>query len=80
MTDRIVTIRGEKKTEQERKDEDYRVMERSFGKFSRSVTLPFAPDADKVEAKFNKGVLNLTLPKPPEEKSKTRKIAVKTGN
>lgn len=77
VTDRLLTVSGEKKTEAERKDEDYHVMERAYGRFSRSVTLPFEPDPRKVEAKFAKGVLTLTVPKSPEVTARTRKIAVK---
>jgi len=77
ISDTLLTIRGEKKFE--RKDEkggDYRVVERSFGEFSRSVTLPFAVDPDAVEASFKNGVLKLTLPKPPEAQTRTRRIAI----
>lgn len=77
VTDRVLTVSGEKKTEEERKEENYHVMERSYGRFSRSITLPFEPDPAKVEASFSKGVLTITLPKPPEAAAKTRKIAVK---
>ena len=52
-------------------------MERSYGKFSRSLTLPYAPDPDKIEAKFDKGVLKISVPKPPEEVTQTKKIPVK---
>ncbi len=70
-------VSGEKKSESKRDEDDYRVMERSYGKFSRSVTLPFEPDPDKVKASFEKGVLTLILPKPPEQAKKAKKIAVK---
>lgn len=79
VTDRLLKISGEKKTEDERKEADYHVMERSYGKFTRSMTLPFAPDPDKIEAKFDKGVLTVSVPKPPEEATGTKKIEVKTG-
>ena len=49
--------------------------ERGFGKFSRTLTLPFPVDADKVEARFDSGVLSLVMPKSPE--AKPRKIEVK---
>ena len=77
VTDRLLKISGEKKTEDERKEADYHVMERSYGKFSRSLTLPYAPDPDKIEAKFEKGVLTVSVPKPPEEATHTKKIPVK---
>ena len=79
VTERVLTVSGEKKSETERKDENYHVMERSYGKFSRSVTLPFAPDAKKVEAKFANGVLTVTVAKPPEAKSAAKKITVKAA-
>ncbi len=77
VTDCLLKISGEKKTEEERKDTDFHVMERSYGKFSRSLTLPYAPDPDKIEAKFDKGVLTISVPKPPEEVTQTKKISVK---
>jgi HSP20 family protein len=79
VTDRLLKISGEKKSEEERKESDYHVMERSYGKFSRSMTLPFAPEADKISAKFDKGVLTVSVPKPPEEASATKKIEVKAS-
>jgi HSP20 family protein len=78
LTDNVLTIRGEKRFE--RKDEkegEYRLIERSFGSFARSIPAPFAVDPDAVEATFRNGVLKLSLPKPPEAVSKSRKIAVK---
>jgi HSP20 family protein len=77
VADRLLKISGEKKTEDERKEADYHVMERSYGKFSRSLTLPYAPDTEKIEAKFDKGVLTVSVPKPPEEATATKKIPVK---
>jgi len=80
VNDNLLTIKGEKKFE--RKDEKegaYRVMERSYGSFARSMTLPFAVDPETVEATFRNGVLKLTLPKPPEARSEAKKIAVKRG-
>ena len=77
ISDNLLTIRGEKKFE--RKDEkegEYRVLERAYGSFSRSMTLPFAVDPDAVEASFRNGVLKLTLPKPPEAQARTKRIAI----
>ncbi len=79
VTDRVLTVSGEKKSEKERDEDDYHVMERSYGKFSRSVTLPFAPDAGKVDAKFASGVLTVTVAKPPEAKAAAKKITVKAA-
>jgi HSP20 family protein len=71
----MLTIRGEKKTESEVKEEDYYRSERSYGSFFRSVALPSTVDASKIEADYENGVLEVTLPKKPEVKPK--KVAVK---
>lgn len=77
ISDTLLTIRGERKFERkEEKEGDYRVSERSYGAFSRSLTLPYAVDPDAVEASFRNGVLKLTLPKPPEAQTRTRRIAI----
>lgn len=73
----MLTIRGEKKEEKEEKGKDYYRMERSFGSFSRSIPLPVEVETDKVDAKFKKGVLTITLPKTAKAVSETKKIAVK---
>jgi HSP20 family protein len=72
----MLSISGEKKSEQERKAEDYHVMERSFGRFSRALPVPFDADPDQVKASFKDGVLTVKIPKPAEEKGKSRKIAI----
>ena len=77
LKDGVLTIKGEKKVEKDEKQKDYHVMERSYGMFERSFTLPAEVDASKVEAAFDKGVLKVTLPKLPQEQSKAQKIAVK---
>jgi len=74
-----LTIKGEKKQEKEEKKKDYHMVERSYGSFARSIALPFQADADKVKATFAKGVLNVTVPKPPEVKAKEKKIAIGKG-
>jgi Hsp20/alpha crystallin family len=60
----MLTIRGEKRTErgEHNKDKNWHVVERSYGSFSRAVPLPFDPGPAKVEAKFDKGVLQIHLP------------------
>jgi HSP20 family protein len=75
---RMLTIRGEKKAESDKKEGSRHVVERSYGSFMRSMTLPFAIDSNKIEAKFDKGVLKLHLPKPPEAKAEVKKIAIKS--
>jgi len=69
-----LSIRGEKKTETEVKEENYYRCERSYGTFYRSIPLPSNVDADKIEASFEDGVLEVTLPK--SAKVKPKKIAV----
>lgn len=59
----LLTLRGEKQDESRQKQEDYLVLERSFGRFQRSLQLPFAPDPDQVRAEFAHGVLTVHLPK-----------------
>ncbi len=77
LKDGVLTIKGEKKVEKDDKQKDYHVMERSYGMFERSLTLPAEVDAAKIDATFDKGVLRVTLPTLPGEKSKVQKIAVK---
>ena len=81
LTNRMLTIRGEKKTERDEQDKDknWHVVERSYGSFSREIPLPFDPDPTMVEAKFNYGVLRIYLRKPLEAAGKQQKIEIKTG-
>ena len=81
LSNDVLTIRGEKKSERDEtdKDKNWHMVERRYGVFSRSVTLPFQPDPDKVEAKFDKGVLRIRLPKPAEMAKKEKKIAIRAG-
>ncbi len=71
-----VTIKGEKHEEKEEKGEDRHRIERSYGAFRRSFSLPCEIDADKAGASFKKGVLSLTLPKNGVA-AKSKKIAIK---
>jgi HSP20 family protein len=73
----MLTIRGEKKEEKEDKGKDYYRMERSYGYFSRTIPLPVEVETDKVDAKFKKGVLTITLPKTAKAVAETKKISVK---
>jgi len=71
----ILTIKGERKFQhEEKKDKHYR-LERSFGMFERSFTLPDYVDAEKIEGKYDNGILVLSLPKQP--KAKPKKIEIK---
>ena len=59
----VLTIKGEKKFEEEDKEKDYHRVERSYGLFQRSIPLPVEVDADRVDATFKNGVLRVVLPK-----------------
>ena len=72
-------ISGEKKKEEEQKGKDYFVSERSYGAFSRSIPLEFEPASDAIDARFEKGVLRITVKKPAEIRSKSREIPVKSN-
>jgi HSP20 family protein len=72
----VLTIKGEKKQEKEENGKVYRY-ERSYGSFERSFTLPNTVDADKVGAKFDNGVLTVSVPK--AEQAKPREIQVKVS-
>ena len=74
-----LTIRGERKREEEVKEKDFYRMERSYGSFTRSFTLPGTVDPEKIEAGFTGGVLTVTLPKREESKPKQIKVKV-SGN
>jgi len=75
----MLTISGEKKSESEKSDKNVYMTERSYGSFRRSFRLPDTVDPDNISAKFDKGVLKVSVPKKAESQSKTRKIAVKSG-
>jgi HSP20 family protein len=73
----VLTIKGEKKTEEEEKDEHYHCVERYSGSFQRVFQLPSGVKTDMIEATFDKGVLNVTLPKVEEARKKEIDIKVK---
>jgi HSP20 family protein len=68
IKDNVLTVSGERKAESEEKGEGYHRVERAFGGFSRSLTLPQGVDADQIKAEFDKGVLQVTIPKPADAK------------
>ena len=76
VTDGMLTIRGEKRQEKEEKEENYRLIGRSYGTFSRSVSLPRDVKNDKVSASYKDGVLRVVLPKSEETKKREIKIKV----
>jgi HSP20 family protein len=71
-----LTVHGERKFEKEEKEENYRRVERQYGSFTRTFTLPTTVDADKVQADYEKGVLKIQLPKKAEAKPKQIKVNV----
>ena len=71
-----LTVKGEKKQEKEETKPDSYLHERSYGSFARTIALPFEADPDKVKASFAKGVLTVTVPKPPEAKATQKKIPI----
>ena len=75
--DGVLTISGERKSEHEEKKEGFYRVERSYGSFSRSLTLPEGVDPDAVKASFDRGVLEVRIPKP--EERKPRKVAISVG-
>lgn len=77
ITGDVLTLRGEVKQDAEVKEANYHLKERSFGSFSRSVSLPVPVVADKAKAEFENGVLTLVLPKAEEVKPKTITVKAK---
>ena len=74
VQDNVLTISGSREAETEQKEKGWYRLERSYGSFNRSLTLPDGVDADKVEAKFDRGVLEVRIPKP--EERKPRRISI----
>lgn len=72
----LLTLRGEKSSSHEEDEEGYRLVERSFGRFSRTIPFSFDLDGDKVAADFDKGVLSIKIEKPPEIAAKSKKIEI----
>jgi HSP20 family protein len=72
-----LTIKGERKTESEVKEEDYYCCERSYGSFFRSIALPSHVDAEKIEASYEDGILEVSLPKISEVKPKKISVSAK---
>jgi len=77
LQDNILTIKGEKKQEQETKKKNCYISERSYGSFQRSLQLGSGIDESKISAAFKKGVLTVTIPKTEPEKNKARTIDIK---
>src|SRR5687767_3175886 len=78
VRDNVLTIAGERKSENEEKQNGYFRVERAFGHFSRSLQLPDGVDADRIQASFDNGVLAVTIPKP--QAPQPRRIAIGASN
>ncbi len=75
-----LTVTGEKRDEEEEHGKNYFRRERSYGYFRRTIPLPSdTVDADKVDAKFDKGVLKITMPKRETAQTQAKRISVKSG-
>jgi HSP20 family protein len=78
LEDNVLTLSGERKSDHEDKSDGYYRVERAVGSFSRSLTLPEGVDGDAIEASFDKGVLQVRIPKP--EQRKPRKVQIQVGD
>lgn len=74
--DGVLTLSGERKLDTESKDENLRRVERGYGSFRRSFALPDTVDAEKISASYNKGVLEITLPKLKTKEKKVKVVSV----
>ena len=77
LEDNVLTVSGERKSEHEERKEGYYRVERASGSFSRSLTLPEGVDPQRIKASFDRGVLEVRIPKP--EERKPRKVAISVG-
>jgi len=74
LENNVLSLRGERKFEKETKDENYHRIERSYGAFSRSFSIPATVDEEKIRAEYKDGVLNIVLPKKEQARPKQIKI------
>jgi len=79
LAEGMLTIRGEKKREEEEKGKDFYRKERSFGAFRRTLPVPGSVDESRIEASFDKGILKIELPKTEEAQKKVKHITVKAA-
>jgi len=77
LRDNVLTLSGEKRQERKEEDKGRSYIERSYGRFQRSIPFDTELDQDKVEASFKNGVLTVTLPKSAKAQNRTRRIEVK---
>jgi HSP20 family protein len=76
LVEGVLKIKGEKRQESEKKEDNYLRIERSYGSFDRSFRIPNGVEANKIDATYKDGILNLTIPKAKETKTKKIKINV----
>jgi HSP20 family protein len=77
LDDNVLTISGERKAAHEERKEGFYRVERAYGSFSRTLTLPEGVDAEGISANFDRGVLEVRVPKP--EQRKPRKVEISVG-
>ena len=80
VSDNALTISGERKAEHEKRERGWYRVERAFGSFSRSLTLPDGIDPDSIAAAFDRGVLSVTIPKPEQRKPRRIQIGATDAN
>ena len=80
VKDGVLTVSGERRAEHDEKTDGYYRVERAFGGFSRSMSLPEHVDADRISASFDKGVLEIRIPKPEERKPHRVEISAEAVN
>ncbi|GFE65496.1 Hsp20/alpha crystallin family protein [Litoreibacter roseus] len=76
ITGNLLTLKGEKSSDREERDDNYHLTERRYGNFRRQIPLGFSPDAGAVESAFADGILKLRIAKPAEAKAEVQKIDI----
>jgi len=79
LTNDLLTIQGERTREKKKEEDNYYLMERNYGSFSRSIRLPFQINQEDIEAKLDKGILTITVKKPREAQNQPKKIEIKSS-
>lgn len=79
ITDSLLTIHGEKQQTSQGEEADHRISECSYGVYERSLSLPFRCDAKSIDAKYENGVLHLSVPKPKDVKVKPQKVKINSA-
>src|SRR3954466_1548419 len=80
VQDGTLTISGERRAEHEQREKGWYRIERSFGSFARSLSLPDGVDPDRIQASFSHGVLDVRIPKPEERRPRRIAISAENGN